>query len=57
MIYFLLRRLDQGRGWVARQGSAKSYTNRIDRARRYATREAAEQDRCEGNERIVEIRP
>lgn len=48
---FVLRRTDQGGGYVAPAGSAKSYTHNKQRARVYPTREAAEADRCE-NETI-----
>lgn len=51
---FLLRRTDQGGGYVAPQGSRKSYTPHRAKARRYPTREAAEADRCPGNEAIEE---
>lgn len=50
---YLIKRTDQGGGYVAPQGSAKSYTRSRQAARQYTTREAAEADRC-GNEIIVE---
>lgn len=49
---FVLKRTDQGGGYVAPAGSAKSYTRSKARARRYATREEANADRC-GNEVII----
>lgn len=52
---FILRRTDQGGGWVAPPGSPKAYTHRRDKAQRYATRETADADRCVGNEVIEEI--
>ena len=52
---YLLKRTDQGGGYVAPAGSAKSYTHNINRARRFDTREAAEAERCPGNEVIVEV--
>ena len=51
---YLLKRTDQGGGFVAPPGSAKSYTQSRQRARQYPTREAADADRCPGNEIIVE---
>lgn len=50
---YLLRRTDQGGGYVAPPGSRKSYTSRA-KAQRFRTREAAESNRCPGNEVIEE---
>jgi len=47
---YVIRRTDQGRGYVAPAGSTHSYTARKDRARRYATRDEADRDRCPENE-------
>lgn len=52
---FIIRRTDQGGGYVAPQGSAKSFTHSRQRARQYPSREAAEADRCPGNEIIEEV--
>lgn len=52
MTGFLLKRTDQGGGWVAPAGSRKSYTHNRAKARRYPNREAAEADRCVENEVI-----
>lgn len=41
--------------YVARSGSASSYTPYLQRARVFTTREAAERERCPGNERVVSI--
>lgn len=49
---FLLRRTDQGGGWVAPAGSKSSYTRNREHARRYGSREEAERDRCVVNEVI-----
>lgn len=49
---YILRRTDQGGGWVAPPGSRKSYTHNRDKAHRFATKEAAEADRCVENEVI-----
>lgn len=48
---FILRRTDQGGGYVAEPGSEKSYTHVRRKARRFASEEAAEAERC-GNEAI-----
>jgi len=50
---YVIRRTDQGGGFVAPQGSKKAYTFQRLRARIFKTREAAEADRCPGNE-VVE---
>jgi hypothetical protein len=52
---FIIRRTDQGGGYVAPAGSAKSYTKRRDRARQFPTYAAADADRCPGNEIIEEV--
>lgn len=49
---FVIRR-DDGK-YVARPGSAHSYTSKLEEARLFATREAAERDCC-GNERIIPL--
>lgn len=51
---YILKRTDQGGGYVASPGLRCSYTRAIARARRYPTREAADADRCPGNEIILE---
>ncbi len=50
---YLIKRTDQGGGYVNQPGSKKSYTRSKDRARRFATREEAERHRCPGNEVVV----
>ena len=50
---FVLKRED-GK-FVAHPGSEKSYTRKIELARVYFSREAAEADKC-GNETIVTVR-
>ena len=52
---YILRRLDQGGGYVTPSGSNKAYTRDKWRARRYDTIEDAELDRCIGNEIIEEL--
>lgn len=53
---YIIERTDQGGGYVAKPGSNSSYTHRLEDARVYPTREAAERDRCPGNEAIRELR-
>ena len=52
---YVLVRTDQGGGYVAPPGSDKSYTQDLTRARIFKTKEEAEQDRCVGNEVIMEV--
>jgi hypothetical protein len=49
---FILVRTD-GK-YVAKPGSKNSYTSKLANARQFPTREAAESDRCPGNESIQE---
>ena len=51
-MYVLVR--DDG-AYVARPGSRSSYTLSLQAARVFATREAAEADRCPENELIVAV--
>jgi hypothetical protein len=51
---YIIKRHDQGGGYVAPAGSAKSYTRNALRARRFDTREAAEAECC-GNESVVSL--
>lgn len=50
---YVIRRADQGGGWVTPAGSPGSYTGKLQHARRFPTLEAAERERCTENE-IVE---
>jgi hypothetical protein len=52
---YIIRRTDQGGGYVARPGSQNSYTHTLHNVRRFSTREAAERKRCPGNEVVVSI--
>lgn len=50
---YVLRRDD---GWfVAPSGSSGSYTNRLQYARVFQTREEAEKERCPENERVMSV--
>lgn len=51
---YIIKRVDQGGGYVAEPGSAKAYTRSRDCARRFKTVEAADADRCKGNEVVLD---
>jgi len=51
---YVLRRTTDG-AYVARPGSSSSYCRALQDARTFSTREAAERERCVGNEVIVEL--
>lgn len=53
---FVIKRTNQGGGYVAAPGSKNSYTRSLDKAQRYATRADAERDRCPENETIIHVR-
>jgi len=50
---FVLQRTDGA--FVAPPGLPSSYTRNLQDARTFPTREAAERDRCPGNETIVPV--
>ena len=52
---YVLKRTDQGGGYVALPGSRKAYLKSILSARRFDTREEAERERCEENEIICPL--
>ena len=54
---YLLKRTDQGGGYVSKPGMKSSYTRSAANARKFNTREAAESDRCVDNEIIVDLNP
>lgn len=52
---FVIKRIDQDKGYVAKAGSAKSYTRgSIHKIKVYSTKEEAE-DNCCGNEIVVSL--
>ncbi len=53
---FVVRRTDQGGGYVTPAGSKHSYTSKLQKARTWSTREKAESDRCPENEVVVKVR-
>lgn len=53
---YVLKRTDQGGGYVADpRRNHGSYTKALQHAKTFSTREAAEQDRCPGNEIILSV--
>lgn len=50
---YVIKRTDQGGGYVAKSGLMHSYTRQISLVRRFATIEEAESNRCPENEIIV----
>lgn len=52
---YVIRRTDQGGGYVAPAGSPSSYVQALQYARVFPTREAAERECCPGNELVVSI--
>lgn len=52
---FVIKRTDQGGGYVARPGLARSHTNRASEMRVFYSRLDAERERCVENEVVVEL--
>lgn len=50
---YVLKRNEDGK-YVAPAGSKSSYTTKLEKARTFPTREAAERDAC-GNERVLAL--
>lgn len=55
MLRYVIKRTDQGGGYVAKPGSEHSYTHKLEDARTWASREDAERERCPGNEIIISV--
>lgn len=55
LMAWILRRTDQGGGYVARPGSASSYTKNPLKAQRFATEAAAREASCPENETPVDL--
>ena len=53
---YVLRRTDQGGGYVAPPGSSRSYVPDVAEARVFRTADEAEAERCVENEVIEEVR-
>ena len=52
---YVIRRTDQGGGYVSRPGAPSSYTHALQHARVFATRGEAERERCPENEKILTL--
>lgn len=52
---YVLKRTDQGGGYVAPEGSLKAYTNKPGKARRFASFEEANRNRCCENEIAITL--
>lgn len=52
---YAIKRTDQGKGYVTKPGSKKSYTRWLKEARIYDSRESAEKDLCVENEVIARV--
>jgi hypothetical protein len=51
---FVIQHDETGK-YVSRPGSLRSYTNRLEEARVFRTREGAEKERCVENETLVDL--
>ena len=52
---YVIKRTDQGGGYVAKRGLKESYTKNIQKVRTFATIEEAERNLCIGNEIVVPV--
>lgn len=52
---FVIKRTDQGGGYLAMPGSQNSYTKKLEEARTFPTRQQAEKERCPGNEIVIPL--
>lgn len=52
---YVIKRTDQGGGYVAKRGLKESYTKDIEKVRVFATLEKAERNLCIGNEIVVPV--
>lgn len=52
---YAIKRTDQWGGYVAKPGRKSSYVVSVEHAHLYATREAAEGNRCVENEVVVDV--
>ena len=52
---FVIKRTDQGGGYVTPPGSLKSYTRSLEKARKFNTKDEAEGHRCPGNEVVIPV--
>ncbi len=52
---YVIKRIDQGGGYLAPPGSQGSYTHNLAAAATFPNKEAAERERCPGNEIVLEL--
>ena len=52
---YLIRRKDQGGGYVAKPGHSSSYVRNLKYARKFTTIEEAERELCVENEVVVDL--
>ncbi len=52
---YVLKRTDQGGGYVSKPGSKKSYTHNLTKARKFPNIEEADGHRCIDNEIILRV--
>ena len=52
---YVIKRTDQGGGYVAIAGQKNSYTNKVSNMRKFDTEQAARDDACTGNEIVVPL--
>lgn len=55
MTQYLIKRLDQGGGYLAPSGSQHSWIKDKAKAQRFETYDAADRERCPDNEIVVEL--
>lgn len=52
---YVIKKTDQGGGYVAKDGNEHSYTHDIEEAKVFKTRQQAELNLCPENETVVRI--
>jgi hypothetical protein len=52
---FVIKRTDQGGGYLAMPGSEHSYTKSLENAQTFSTRDKADGHRCPGNEVVIPL--
>jgi hypothetical protein len=52
---YIIKRTDQGGGYLAERGSKKSFTSSLLKARKFQTEKEADDERCKGNEIIIKV--
>ena len=52
---YVIKRVDQGGGYVSKSGSSSSYTRNIRQMEKFETYEDADNNRCKGNEIVVSL--